>query len=760
MWRKVLAVGRPSPIGSKHLRLQPQALADVRFDESDGRWLLTGPQPRLVLLPEQGQHLSGWVLLRGKLYRRGTDFTALLFTEQAGAPGEWSEHAIPVSLKGTVMQLVHFKEGVTRLEFQPMADSGSFELGDFYLQKISYPDLLVRRAQRVRHVFATKPRSRREKIGLYWYSPFLSLRKSYELSDRLRGHYPTLSYSRWLEEVDALTLDDRRRITEQVRKWRVKPRFWVSILAGIADGERLKITLNSFQSQLYLNVQVRVIAPADEVAGLRAMTRAADWLTIEAEKSAGPSKRSEVVAAHDWLMTVPPGTVLARHALYWYASVALRDRECRLLYADHDFLAADGERVDPQFKPDWSPELLRSSNYIDVAVAVRGDLAAAVSPDTFTGGPLAMATAVAEVAEWGVHAYLLRATARLAPSQIEHIPAVLLHLPAADALAVDPARAVASVATHLIEVGIDAEVSLSAHGYCQVRYRLPASPPMVSIVVPTRDGVDHLRACVDSVLDASTYRNFEILVVDNQSVEAATLAYLAALQARPQVRVLPFARPFNYSAINNFAAANARGEVLCLLNNDTEVITPDWLEEMLGHLIQPTVGVVGAKLYFGDGRVQHAGDTVGPGGCAHHLHSFLPRDAPGYCGRAVQAQDLSAVTGACLLTWRALYQSLGGLDEANLPVAFNDVDYCLRVREVKRRVVWTPFAELYHHESLSRGKDDNPEKAARAAREVRFMRRRWQHLLQHDPFYNPNLSYERPDFSLSHSPVIAWPWRR
>jgi GT2 family glycosyltransferase len=202
------------------------------------------------------------------------------------------------------------------------------------------------------------------------------------------------------------------------------------------------------------------------------------------------------------------------------------------------------------------------------------------------------------------------------------------------------------------------------------------------------------------------------------------------------------------------------GEALCLLNNDTEVITPDWLEEMLGNLIQPGVGVVGAKLYFDDGRVQHAGDTVGPGGCAHHLHSYLEHDAPGYCGRAVQAQELSAVTGACLLTWRKLYQDLGGLDEANLPVAFNDVDYCLRVREAQRRVVWTPYAELYHHESVSRGKDESAEKIARARRELHFMRKRWKHVLHHDPFYNPNLSYERPDFSLSHAPAIPKPWLR
>ena len=494
---------------------------------------------------------------------------------------------------------------------------------------------------------------------------------------------------------------------------------------------------------------------------MRAKTSIADWLTVQSldglqrDGFAGVSMASP----EDWFMTLPPGTVLAEHALYWYASAASRDGACKCLYSDHDYLDADSRRIAPEFKPDWSPELLRSSNYPDSAPAIRGDLATQITSSPAALLPAALAQCLARKS---LHDYLLRATERLSATEIQHIPAVLLHLPmpADERSSVDSERLLKPVADHLSRLGINAQVSLSAHGYCRVRYLLPTLAPKVSLIIPTRDGVHHLRACVESVLFKSTYRNFELLVVDNQSSDPETLRYLAALEKHPQIRVLRYPQPFNYSAINNFAAANAVGEALCLLNNDTEIITPDWLEEMLGHLIQPGVGVVGAKLYFADGRVQHAGDTVGPGGCAHHLHSFLEHDAPGYCGRAVQAQDLSAVTGACLLTWRKLYQDLGGLDEANLPVAFNDVDYCLRVRETQRRVVWTPYAELYHHESVSRGKDDSAEKVARARRELHFMRKRWKHVLHHDPFYNPNLSYERPDFSLSHAPAIPKPWTR
>lgn len=758
MLRPVFAAHRSLPSNSKRMRLRPRVVADLRQDDDTGRWLVTGPKPRLALIPECAYQARGWVLLRGKLHRRGTDFTSLLFAEFAGSPGQWNEYPVPVSLKGTVLQLLHFQETVSRFEFQPMAGSGSFELEDFCIQKVNHAGLFVRRVQRVRHIFATKPRARREKIGLHWYTPFVGLGKSYELANRLRGYYPTLTYSQWLNEVEALTRDDRRQIAGHVKRWMVRPRFWVVVFAGVADVDRLQITLGSLQAQIYFNTLVLVIAPSDEVATLRAQITAAGWLTIqslEGDREAAATGRRTLVAAQDWLMTVAPGALFPEHALYWFASVALRDAECRLLYSDHDFIDADGRRADPEFKPDWSPELLRSSNYIGAAVAVRSDLAAAVSAVPFADVQMAMATAVADQ---GLHAFLLRASERLSAKEVHHVPAVLLHLPRQDTLPADSERSLGSVEDHLFRLSLGARVSLSAHGYCRVRYLLPAAPSMVTIVVPTRDGLTHLRACVESVLTMSTYRNFELVVVDNQSAQAETLEYLAVMQAHPQVRVLRYPQPFNYAAINNYAATVARGEALCLLNDDTEVITPDWLEEMLGHLMQPDVGVVGAKLYFGDGRVQHAGDTVGPGGCAHHLHSFLERDAPGYCGRAVQAQDLSAVTGACLLTWRSLYEELGGLDEVNLPVAFNDVDYCLRVREAKRRVVWTPYAELYHHESVSRSKDESPEKAAQAVREVQFMRKRWEHVLDHDPFYNPNLSYERPDFSLSVAPLIARPW--
>ena len=445
----------------------------------------------------------------------------------------------------------------------------------------------------------------------------------------------------------------------------------------------------------------------------------ANWLEPPAVRVLVCGQKAGDVAADDWLMLLHPGDQLAEHALFWFACEIRNHPDAAMIYADDDEIEA-GQRCRPRFKPDWSLTHLRATNYIGRAVVINGrSLAAAggLKPENLAGDTWELLLRVGEQA--GV--------------RVRHIPAVLLHRDA------EAEKKSAVVIRH-------------------VRHPLPEPVPLVSIIIPTRDAVDLLRQCVTSVLAKTTYPRFEIVVVDNGSRDAATLEYLAEIARSPQVRVLRYNQPFNYSAINNFAVTQVDGEVLCLLNNDTEVISPDWLEEMVGHLCQEKVGVVGAKLYYPDGRVQHGGDVVGPGGCANHLHQFIARDDPGYCHRAVVAQELSAVTAACMVTWRALYQRLGGLDEKHLPVAFNDVDYCLRVRHAGHKVVWTPHAELYHHESVSRGKDKSPKRLKVARQEVAYMRRRWRREMQCDPFYNPNFSYMRPDFVLGPAPAIKRPW--
>src|SRR5690606_41178931 len=246
----------------------------------------------------------------------------------------------------------------------------------------------------------------------------------------------------------------------------------------------------------------------------------------------------------------------------------------------------------------------------------------------------------------------------------------------------------------------------------------------MSLLTPTRDRADLLHTCVESLPARTDYPAFEVVVIDNGSSEPDALAYLAQLHDRDGVRVLRYDAPFNYSAINNWAAAQCTGEVIGLVNNDIEVISRDWLREMVSHAVRPEIGAVGAMLYYPDDRIQHAGVVLGIHGVAAHVYSGMPRGYPGHGGRARVAQQLSAVTGACLVVRREAYERVGGLDES-LQVAFNDIDFCLRLRQAGYRNLWTPFAELHHHESASRGTEDSPGKRARFAGEVEAMLRRW-----------------------------------
>jgi GT2 family glycosyltransferase len=266
-----------------------------------------------------------------------------------------------------------------------------------------------------------------------------------------------------------------------------------------------------------------------------------------------------------------------------------------------------------------------------------------------------------------------------------------------------------------------------------------------------------------SILEKTTYPNYEILIIDNGSDDPATLEYFAAIASDTRVRIIRDDRPFNFSALNNAAVRQAEGVVIGLINDDIEVIAPEWLSEMVSLALQPAIGAVGARLLYPNDTLQHGGVILGLGGVAGHSHKHLPRHHHGYCCRAALVQGFSAVTAACLVIRKAVYEEVGGLNETDLAIAFNDVDFCLRVREAGYRNVWTPYAELYHHESASRGRDSTRAKQTRFAREIAYMKSRWASLLLNDPAYSPNLTLNREDFSLAWPPrveAIALPSRR
>ena len=262
-----------------------------------------------------------------------------------------------------------------------------------------------------------------------------------------------------------------------------------------------------------------------------------------------------------------------------------------------------------------------------------------------------------------------------------------------------------------------------------------------------------LQTCLESILSKTSYPNFEVLIVDNNSDDPETKTLLRELANQKHVTIITDTRPFNFSVINNQAAKSAKGEYICFLNDDTEVISPDWLSEMMSHAMQPMVGAVGAKLWYPDDRLQHGGVILGIGGVAGHSHKYLGKNDVSYFNRANLIQEFSAVTAACMLVQKKIFVEAGGFDEKNLSIAFNDVDLCLKIKTLGYRIVWTPFAELYHHESISRGNDFDPDKIERFMKENDFMLEKWGKLIGNDPAYSPNLTLESENFGL------AWPPR-
>ena len=456
---------------------------------------------------------------------------------------------------------------------------------------------------------------------------------------------------------------------------------------------------------------------------------------------AGNSNAALALATGEYVAFLDHDDTLAPFALYRVAEAADADPVADFLYSDEDKLDATGERVEPNFKPDWSPDTLRSRNYVCHLTVLKRSLVEQVGGfrDGYDGAQ--------------DYDLVLRASERAA--KIVHLPAVLYHwrMHAASTAADKGSKGYAfengkrAVADHLARIGVDAAVhDGQILGTYQVIHHL-RTQPLVSVVVPNRDHPEMLRRCVES-LAAGSYAHFELLVVENGSTRPETFAYYRELEAMPHARLLTWAKPFNYAAVNNFAAAAARGELLLFLNNDVEAINPDWLEAMVKLAVVPGVGAVGAKLYYADDTVQHAGIVVGMGGVAGHGHLNYPRTAAGHGQRLLYTQNVAAVTGACLLTPRQVFAEVGGFDEGFV-LAFNDVDYCLSVLAKRHRVVWTPDAELYHLESKTRGPEDTAEKQARFKREYDLFHVKWGRFLRDgDPYYSPHFRLDRPDYAL------------
>nr|WP_086939117.1 glycosyltransferase family 2 protein [Thaumasiovibrio occultus] len=504
--------------------------------------------------------------------------------------------------------------------------------------------------------------------------------------------------------------------------------------------------VHSVLAQTYSNWQLILVDDGNQSESLTKMLNQlkSDQVQVVVRERNGhisaASNSGLELAVGDYVVLLDQDDLLHPQALKCMAHYLSIYPSANVLYSDEDKIDAEGKRSEPHFKPQFNRDLLYSHNYISHLGVYRKSLLDEI------GG--------FRVGYEGSQDYdlLLRCVARSKPDQIVHVPHVLYHwraIAGSTALAEGEKgyaqqAGLAALQSHLT----NAQVSYGklANTY-RVTWAVPANTPLVSIIIPTKNGEALVRQCIESLYRLTSYPNVEVLLVDNGSDDDKALAYFAQLAEQGLVRLFDYPHAFNYSAINNYAVTQANGEYVVLMNNDIEIVSSQWLEEMVGHLSRPDVGCVGAKLYYPNGTLQHAGVITGLGGVAGHSHKHFPGEHPGYFKRLQVTQELSAVTAACLGVRKSVFEQVGGLNETDLTVAFNDVDFCLRVQQAGYRNIWSPYIEMTHHESISRGHEDTPEKQARFAKEIAFMKHTWADHLLDDPHYSQWLTLDREDFS-------------
>lgn len=565
-------------------------------------------------------------------------------------------------------------------------------------------------------------------------------------------------YADWWNRYGAISAQDLERQAGDEALQREGPLFSVIMPTYRPELELIKAAVHSVQAQSYPRWQLCICDDASGDDSLRQYLEelaAGDDRIVACYRSenghiSAASNDALALATGDFVGFLDHDDLLAPDALYQYAQAIRANPKLEMLYSDEDLVSESGAPVNGHFKPDWNPDLARSINYLCHFLVIKRDRVAQV------GG-------LREGFEGAQDYDLIQRVAELLDADaIHHIPRVLYHWRAAagsTASGVDNKpyaahaglRALAETVERL-QLHAVAEASEITTAY-RVRYLLPDPAPSVTIVVPTRDELRVVKNCVRSVLDGTHYPNFEVVIVDNGSRQTETLDWLTTIVEDSRVRVLGWDHPFNFSAINNFAVSHSDSDILVMLNNDTELLNDGWLEELVTQAARPEVGAVGAKLIYANDRLQHAGVVLGLGadGIAGHAFKGRHRNEVGSLARTRLVQEYSAVTGACLAVAREKFEEVGGLDEDHLAVAYNDIDLCLKLRAAGYRNIWTPYAQLYHYESYSRGPDTTEETAGRYQAEAETMRSRWSHLLENDPCYNPNLSRGLYSYEL------AWP---
>jgi GT2 family glycosyltransferase len=547
------------------------------------------------------------------------------------------------------------------------------------------------------------------------------------------------AYARWIKGPGVFSDARCQSLSDTIRHAGQAPHFSIVMPVHDTPAALLEEAVTSVREQIYPHWTLCIADDHSTAPHVRPML---DRLRTQESRIsvafrgvnghiAAASNTALALATGDFVALLDHDDRLAPQALLEMAASIVADPAVDILYSDEDKIDISGRRFSPHFKPVWSPELLLSQNYVSHLGVYRRSLLEAIGGfrQGFDGSQ--------------DYDLLLRAVEAAGPDRVRHVPGILYHwraMPGSVALASGEKpyahqAARRAIAEHLARTGMPAQVVRAAVGEChRPIIDLPDPPPRVTAIVPTRDCLDRLRPCVEGLLTGTDYPELDLVIVDNGSMASETGDYLRTLQETGKARVLRVDEPFNFARLNNLAVAEASGSMLALVNNDIVPLTPAWLREMVVHAARPGVGAVGAKLLDRHGRIGHAGVVLGTGPIADHAYRGLDRQAGGYFGRAQVLRNVSAVTAACMVTSRAAWETVGGMDE-RFAVAYNDVDYCLRLRAAGFRIVYVPTAELCHHESSTRRLEPAATRRPRLAREAALLRSLWGATLRDDPYH-------------------------
>ena len=568
------------------------------------------------------------------------------------------------------------------------------------------------------------------------------------------------AYRKWIKTYEIISAPLRSSMAADIPTWRSHPLISVIMPSYNIAPKWMSKAIESVRGQIYPHWELCISDDASTLSGVRLLLeRYAEQdprirVSFRSENGhiSANSNAALALAKGDYIALLDADDLLSEDALFWMAREISMHPEVDLLFSDEDKIDHQGKRSTPYFKPAWNAALMLSQNAFSHLGVYRRRLVEEIGG--FRKGYEGSQD----------HDLVLRCAEKTDIDRIRHIPRVLYHwrmIPSSAAAGVsvkpyawDAGRR--AVADHLKRVGIKAHVKFSLSSNYEVEYDLPGTTPLITIIVPTTFSNPTTVGCLGSVLTKSSYKNFELLILahSENTRTARNNGALAQVFAHPRVRVVEYEeQPFNFSRVSNLGARCARGRLLCFLNDDVQVITPEWLERLVARATLDGVGTVGAMLYYPNNTIQHAGIILGAGGVVDHAFRDRLRGDAGYFGRAGIEQDYSCVTAACMAIDRKVFESVGGFDET-LPAAFNDIDLCLKLRRADMRIIWTPSVEMYHHESLTLGSKDSPARQKQFLRDIEIIRERWGDMLGVDPCYNPNLSLLH-GFMFS----LAWPPR-